>query len=1070
MASNTDSPIASNHQSEHLALLQIQARYERLLQLYAMLTHSNQAIVRCNSALELFNEVCKIAIEHGGMAMAWVGRLDESSQQIIPVACFGEGTEILEEIYVTADASDPRGQGPSGTAIRENQPFWCHDYTNDPRLAPWHEIVAAYKWQATATVPITQNGKPVAALSMYSHQSDAFDKTAQELMIRIGQDISHALNAYEREEERKHNEALLRGESLKSLSQRDAALREITQGVLIASADRVATYINDAFTKKTGYTKEEVLGKRCTLLHGAKTCPETIKCAREKLDANQPFRGEVLNYRKDGTTFWNDLTITPVFDDNGILTQWVGVQRDITQRKLDEEHITRLKNLYVALSHCNHAIVHSPNEQALFDLICKAAVEYGGFTQVWIGTKENDGLSAEAAFGKNETLVEELLRIANANKHWKSSPSRKAVETGKPIWCQNFLNDPDTAPWHEIAEQQGMRAMAALPLCKNGKVVGNFTLYADTVNAFDDATQQLLMEMAQDVSFALDNFEREAARKKAEEDLLLAANVFQQSKEAVSILDISHKVLMINTAFTKITGYKEDEVVGNNIWDFVPTDIKSDLYQTIMPALHETGAWEGKFWNKRKNGENFLECATARCIFNAEGQHTHYIHTFSDATEIETSKSRIHWLAHFDPLTGLPNRTLLEDRCQQAINKAAADNQSMALMFLDLDHFKNVNDTIGHRAGDRLLSELAKRLNEVTREQDTLSRLGGDDFVFILPGTDSEKAAHMAEWVLAAITQPFELQEHEVNISCSIGIAMYPHDGKDFDSLIQCADMAMFQAKDMGRNTFRFFTSGIQERLMRTLKLESALRLAMEKEQLSLHYQPQVDIESNEIIGVEALLRWQHPELGVVSPAEFIPVAENSGLILPIGDWVIQTAAKQLKTWLFNGYKPLIMSVNLSALQFRQPHFPEKVRRIIDEYHLPPALFQLELTESATMEDPKAAIKVMNELNQFGIRMSIDDFGTGYSSLAYLKRFQIHKLKIDQSFVRDILTDPDDRAIVDAVINLASSLGMKTIAEGVETIEQKIYLHGKGCDEFQGYYFSRPLPAEQVEPLLKKNH
>ena len=836
---------------------------------------------------------------------------------------------------------------------------------------------------------------------------------------------------------------------------------------MIANADRIATYVNDAFIKNTGFTSEEVLGQRCRLLHGPETSQKTIARTRELLNANQPVRAEMLNYRKDGTTFWNDLTITPVFDENGTLTQWVGVQRDVTQRKQNEARILRLKNLYAALSQCNHAIIHSQNEQELFDRICRAAVEHGGFMQAWIGAEDQGGLSTEADFGKNKTLMEALINIANTNDNWKASPSKTAVKTGKPVWCQDFSNDPLTTPWHEIAKMHNMHAMAALPLHRGGKIVGNFTLYADTINAFDKEAQNLLIEMAQNVSFALDNFDREKARQKAEEELRLAANVFEQSKEAICITDADHNILMINRAFTEITGYTRKNLLGKHSWDFLHDDIRHYLHQTMVPALEESGFWQGEIWNRQANREDLLSINVKR-VYDDENRHTHSIIMFTDATENKKTKDQVNWLSHFDSLTGLPNRTLLEDRCQHAISIAVADNEPLALMFIDLDHFKNINDTIGHRAGDQLLEELARRMEHVTREQDTLSRLGGDDFVFVLPGTNSETAAHMAEWVLAAIEQPIQIQGHEVNISCSIGIAMYPHDGKDFDSLIQCADMAMFQSKEAGRNTFRFFTPGIQERLVRTLQLENALRSALEKDQLSLHYQPQVDIESDEIIGVEALLRWQHPELGTVSPAEFIPVAESSGLILPIGEWVIKTAARQLKTWLRNGYQPLIMSVNLSALQFRQPQFPEKVKQVLDKLELPPELFQLELTESATMEDPEAAINVMSELNQFGIRMSIDDFGTGYSSLAYLKRFQIHKLKIDQSFVRDILTDPDDRAIVDAVINLADSLGMKTIAEGVETIEQKLYLHGKGCDEFQGYYFSRPLPAAQIEDLLSK--
>jgi predicted signal transduction protein with EAL and GGDEF domain len=368
-----------------------------------------------------------------------------------------------------------------------------------------------------------------------------------------------------------------------------------------------------------------------------------------------------------------------------------------------------------------------------------------------------------------------------------------------------------------------------------------------------------------------------------------------------------------------------------------------------------------------------------------------------------------------------------------------------------------------------MLLEVAKRLKGLVRDEDTVSRLGGDEFILLLLDVNAEGAAHVADKIIRSMAEPFMFDGNELTITPSIGIAMYPEDGLGIETLLQCADSAMYQAKQGGRNTYRFFTAEMHSQIRRTLRLENALRRALEREELALHYQPQFDIETRAIVGVEALLRWKHPELGMVSPADFIPIAEDSGLILPIGEWVLRTAVQQNRAWQLAGLGMFSMAVNISAVQFRQASLAQLVGQILQEYALAPEWLELELTESITMEDPELAIGILDRLHKQGVRLSIDDFGTGYSSLSYLKRFRINKLKIDQSFVQDITSDPDDEAIVDAVISLARSLKLRTIAEGVETVEQLDFLRAKGCDEIQGYFLSRPLPAQELEALLRRN-
>lgn len=428
----------------------------------------------------------------------------------------------------------------------------------------------------------------------------------------------------------------------------------------------------------------------------------------------------------------------------------------------------------------------------------------------------------------------------------------------------------------------------------------------------------------------------------------------------------------------------------------------------------------------------------------------------------------INKLAYFDSLTGLPNRTELTHRSDYVLSTARRKVSTFAVMFLDLDHFKEINDTLGHNIGDELLALVAKRLRSDLRKVDTISRMGGDEFILLLPDTDAEGASRVAQKLLDLLTRPYYVKQHELTITASIGIALYPIDGEDIDTLSKNADAAMYSAKQEGRNAYRFFTDRLHRSIQRHMELHGALHHALERNEFDLHYQPQIALQSGKLTGCEALLRWNHPEMGSIPPAEFIPVAEESSLILPIGEWVLRKAVSQLKEWIDNGFEPITMAINISAVQFRHTDFPLKVTQILEEYGLLPGQIELELTETAAMYDPNAAITIMNDLHARGLRISIDDFGTGYSSLSYLKRFHLYKLKIDRSFISEITTDTEDKAIVKAIIRMAGSLGMLVIAEGVETVDQLEYLKEQGCDEIQGYYYSKPLDAKGFERFMRE--
>ena len=522
-----------------------------------------------------------------------------------------------------------------------------------------------------------------------------------------------------------------------------------------------------------------------------------------------------------------------------------------------------------------------------------------------------------------------------------------------------------------------------------------------------------------------------------------------------------------NKAWLDFTGRVLEQELGNGWVDGVHPDDSQRCLDVYMSSFDRREKFSMDYRLRRYDGEYRWIRDDGCPLYNSEGEFIGYIGYCLDITGRKQDEDLIQRLAHFDVLTGLPNRVLFTDRINHALSMAQRSQGQLAVLFLDLDHFKNVNDTLGHRIGDALLIEVAKRLKSAMREGDTASRLGGDEFILVLPGTDVNGAVHVAEKLLETVAQLCRIEQQELVITPSIGIAMYPDDGEDFDTLSKCADVAMYRAKHDGRNNYRFFTPEMQTHSVRTLQLENALRYALERDEFSLHYQPQISMQDGRIIGAEALLRWQHPRLGMVSPAEFIPIAESSGQILQIGEWVLRTAAHQMKSWMDSGLEPMIIGVNLSAVQFRNPNLPELVTQILDSVKLPPQYLELELTEGVAMDDPLGAIAVMDSLHERGIRVSIDGFGTGYSSLSYLKRFRVYKLKIDQSFVRDITDDPEDKAIVSAIISLASSLGLQTIAEGVETEGQLAFLREQGCNEVQGYYFSKPLPAEKFEAFVR---
>ncbi len=563
-------------------------------------------------------------------------------------------------------------------------------------------------------------------------------------------------------------------------------------------------------------------------------------------------------------------------------------------------------------------------------------------------------------------------------------------------------------------------------------------------------------------------------QKLAEVDLRIAATAFE-SQEGMLVTDANSAILRVNRAFTSITGYSAEEVIGQNPRLLNSGRQDASFYNAMWESIRLTSAWAGEIWNRRKSGEIYPEYLTITAVKNTDGIVSNYVATLKDITLRKAAADEINNLAFYDPLTLLPNRRLLLDRLKQALTSSARSAKTGALLFIDLDNFKTLNDTLGHDFGDMLLQQVARRLESCVREGDTVARLGGDEFVVMLE--DLSPHAHEAaaqtkavgEKILESLNHPYPLADHKYHSTPSIGATLFHGTRQATDELLKQADIAMYQSKKSGRNTMHFFDPKMQESIAIRADIESELRKALSDQQFQLYYQIQMD-SLNRPLGAEALIRWVHPERGLVSPAQFIPLAEETGLIQSIGQWVLETACAQIRTWQQSTLTcELVLAVNVSAKQFRRADFAAQVKATMQRHAINPLRLKLELTESLLLENIEEIIVTMNALKEMGVQFSLDDFGTGYSSLQYLKRLPIDQLKIDQTFIRDIASDASDKAIVNTIVAMAHSLNMDVIAEGVETEEQRQLLLDKNCTHFQGYLFSKPVPIDQFEALLKQS-
>ncbi|MCQ8102497.1 EAL domain-containing protein [Methylomonas sp. SURF-2] len=642
-------------------------------------------------------------------------------------------------------------------------------------------------------------------------------------------------------------------------------------------------------------------------------------------------------------------------------------------------------------------------------------------------------------------------------KPWQGKTCSELVALCDPQCRHHFETSTQN---DEQAWQTGLAVEMVLTIAPNGGNSQQNRVFEIVKTPIFEAngSRKALITQGQEITDRLEN-ERQGR---------LMSKVLANSDEAVLISDQCNDIVYVNDAFTQITGYSLNEVAGHNPRILASGQHDKVFYEDMWRHILHEGNWHGEIWDKRKNGEIYPKWLNISSVHDSDGTLCNYVAIFSDISKRKADEAMLTFLAYHDPLTKLPNRLLLRDRFDQAVGIThRRDAGSVALLYLDLDQFKNINDTLGHEIGDRLLIAVAKRLEANVREIDTVCRLGGDEFVVVLSDMpDSHSISMVAQNILNHLAEAFEIEQYRLTSTASVGIALHSVDSDDFDTLLKLADAAMYHAKDSGRNTYRFYTDKMNIDAMERLRMRNGLAEALLKQQFVLHYQPQFDLNTLQLVGIEALVRWNHPERGLLLPDKFIPIAEQTGQIVPIGEWVISEACRQAKAWQQQGYAPVRVGVNLSALHFKRGDIIKMITGLAEQHDLDPQYIELELTEAIMLQEVDYILDIMQKFRTLHFTLSIDDFGTGYSSLAFLKRFRVDKLKIDGSFIRNLEVDSHDLAIVRSIIQLAKGFEMRTIAEGVETQGQLEILRREGCQEGQGYYFCYPLPAGQLSRHL----
>lgn len=994
--------------------LDITARQEAEMQLQRAnraliaLSKGQEALLYAANETELLESICRIIVEDGGFTLVWVGYAEmDEARSVRPVAQRGFEDGYLQALHLSW-ADSELGRGPTGTAIRTGRPTVANDIRTDPRFAPWRAEALRRGYASSIALPLIAGSERLGALNIYSATADAFDEEEAALLTKLARNLAYGIASLRTSEQRQQAEDALRESEEKYRTTMDSTL----VGIYIIQ-DRMFKYVNPEMTRLFIYPPEEMTDKLCLAdLIATEQSGMTLSDIERRIMESPDEQHELKGLRRDGSTF--DALIWSRRVTYLRRPAMVGTIVDISERKQAQQEHERLYQEQQAIT------------TAITDVMLMVDLE--ARLQWW-------NRSVEEVTG----LTEADLKCRPLH-HFFPPEISDAVQS---------LSDQGFATGSIEQELPLLSITGPIPYEFKGAVLRNRA---------GDARGMTLI--GRDIS----------EQKKRTAQIRQLSLALEQSATIAFITDRQGRIEYVNPEFEKATGYTRDEVLGRPANLLKSGKNSPELYREMWATLLRGEVFRDVLINRRKNGELYYEEKSIAPLLDEQGLASHFIATGMDVTQRQQDQERLNFLAYHDLLTGLPNRALLEDRLDQAITRADRTKQCAALLFIDLDNFKVINDSLGHEIGDKLLIETAERFKTCVREVDTIARPGGDEFTILMEGiTLTDQVALIAENILNSLAAPYIFEGQELFVTASIGIAIFPNDAADSSELFKCAETTMYHAKDSGRNNYQFYSEKMTIKVMRQLTLDHKLRNALEKEEFRIFYQPKVDFRSGQVIGAEALLRWEQAGEGMIYPDEFIPRLEASGLILPVGEWIIATAATHWQV-LREIVQPsnFRLAINFSPKQFQQHGLAERVLSLLNAGAFPAENLIVEVTESAVMGDIEASIETLQTLRRHGIKIAMDDFGTGYSSLSYLKRLPLDELKIDRTFVTGLPDDEDDVQLVTAILSMAHSMKLHVVAEGVETEEQRELLKSLECDTLQGYLFSRPLPFEDLVSMLKE--
>jgi diguanylate cyclase (GGDEF)-like protein/PAS domain S-box-containing protein len=1034
------------------------------LKLYTALLETNRLLLRERNIESLYKEFCRIVVESGEFNMAWIGVPDDVTIYFKPLAIYAKddrGYNYFKNLEVSYVEDVPVGRGIIGRAFRDKRNYILNDYFADSNMQPWFEEARLAGFKSAAAFPIMYKDNIYAVLVLYSTVINYFNNDITNLLSNLSHDIGFAI--YHINAEKK----------LKELEERwRIALENSNEGVWDWDCKTGKIFYSKKWKEMLGFSEEEIgdsIDELYKRIHPDDLDTHNFKQMECINNFTDSFENVIRLRAKDGSYKWILSRGRAVErNKNGTAVRLLGVHIDITEAKENEEKLLRLNRFFDTLYRSNELIIRVKSKQTLFKRICSILTNNIDIELALIALPDtNSKFFRIASFNaRNENGLKYL-------KSMKISPDESIPEgkgaAGKAFRLRKHvimhIDDPDFGVWREAATLCNFNVVGYFPLIYRKSIYGVMGIYSSKPEFFDEDIIKLIINLSEDVAFAIYRLALEEQEKMLKKDLVLAREVYENSQECIVLFDSKKSIISVNKTFEILSGYKKNYIIRNKISLNSLFSVLNGNFDEVLNFAIEGNPWHDELFLINKNGSKIPVYAY---IYTITYNHNNiYMLSAVDISQRKEMEEAIDFLQNYDNLTALPNRNLFVDRLNQAIAVAKRFSTKVALLYIDIDNFKLINDNLGQEAGNLLLRQFANRLSTIVREGDTLARISGDDFALMVGNINSSnEVISIINKIRNTLKEPFKVLDKNISVTVSIGSSVFPDDTEQQVELLSFAEYALKLAKENGRNNYVFYSPELNINLYEDFELLSGFPKAIKNNQFVLYYQPKVSFSTGKIVGAEALIRWNHPKLGLVPPLKFIPLAETHGFIGEIGAWVIKEACKQICEWNKKGIFIENIAINISALQFNDKNLKDYIDETISLMKINPSSLEAELTESIIMKNIESSLILLKSLKELSIKLSLDDFGTGYSSLSYLTKIPLDTLKIDRSFVINMTEGEHEKKIIKMIINLAKSLNLKVLAEGVETEEHYRILKEWGCDEYQGYYFSKPLPADKFEELF----